>query len=823
MGHLNQIVETVKKRLLPISVSLCLCGVVAVPAAAQQPDVAPADAPIVEKVQITRNQFLSPETFLFYISTKAGDRYDEKRLKDDFRRVWETGFVDDLLLDVRDGQKGKVVTFVVVERPRVQIVDYRGSKALTTTTIEDELKKREAAIRLDSFYDINKAKRVEAVIRDMLAEKGRPFGTVKHETRSLGGASTQLSFVIEDGPKAKIREIDFVGNEVFSDGQLRGRMKKLKQAGFWNLSWLTGKTTYTEEKWSDPAEGDRRKLEDFYLDHGYVTAQIGEPRLVYTDEKTGKKPTKRVKVEIPVSEGAQYRVGDVKIEGMTVFKADAVLPMFKIRKGDVYKESRIKKAYDKLRDWYGAQGYFQWSARTDRKPNPETKTVDVALVMEEDKRYYVGKISFTGNSTTRDKVIRREVYLNEGDVFNTEALKLSIRRINQLGYFKPMEGAPELKQSELGADKLDVVFKVEEQNRNQFTFGGGVSGLEGTFINASFQTSNFLGQGETFQVSAQSGRRTKNYQIAITEPYLFDRPITAGIDLFSRRLTYEDYFNVVGYTQESTGAATVVGLPLGRFTRLYTNYSYEIINIEGLTDLFLEKDQDGDPLTPNPPRTDTPTTPIFDPFLFGEEGKRHESKFTPSFVHNTVDNPWTPRSGVKFTMTPQIAGGILGGTVNFFKPNIEFIGYLPHTRRTALGVRAEAAYVRPFGDTQDLPYYQRFFLGGETQIRGVNIRTVGPIDENQRALGGNKFVLFNAEYYFDIGGPLRAVLFFDAGQAFKEGQRIDLKQLRTSTGAEMRFIMPVLNVPFRLIYAINPNRDAFQPRSTFKFAVGTTF
>jgi outer membrane protein insertion porin family len=549
------------------------------------------------------------------------------------------------------------------------------------------------------------------------------------------------------------------------------------------------------------------------------------------DGKSGlfkKKPVKFIRMEIPVSEGDQYRIGEINFKGMTIFKEEGIRPLFKMKTGDTYKESRFTKTYDKLRDAYGAQGYFQWTVGTQRKPDPARKVVDVTINMEEDKRYYVGKILFTGNDSTRDKVIRREVYMNEGDVFNTEALKLSIRRINQLGYFKPMEGPPEIHPSEMGEDKLDVSFKVEEQNRNQFTFGGGVSGLEGTFLNASFSTANFLGQGETLQVSAQSGRRTKNYQIAITEPYLFDRPITAGFDVFSRKITYQSFQNVVGYSQSGTGASLVVGLRLGRsgFNRLFTNYSFEVIEIAGLSGNFLEKDQDGDLATPNPvpetPPNTNPATPLFDPFFFGEEGRRRESKFTPSFVHNTVDNPYTPRSGMKLSMTPQLAGGILGGTVNFLKPDVEFILYVPHTRRTALGIRAEGAMVIPYGSTEKLPLYQRFFLGGETQIRGVNIRTVGPIEEG-RALGGNKFVLFNAEYYFDIGGPLRALLFFDAGQAFLEGKKIDPRQFRTSTGVEMRFIMPVLNVPFRLIYAFNPNRDQFQKKSTFKFAVGTTF
>jgi outer membrane protein insertion porin family len=787
-----------------------LCA--AAPAGAQE--IAVEDMPIVESVDVQGSQFLQKDTLLFYVSTKPGERLDERRLKDDFRRLWDTGFLDDMRLDVLDGATGKTIVFTVKERKRIQIVDYRGSKALTTSNIEDKLKEKEAAIRLDSFYDPAKARRVEAIIREMLTEKGRPFATVKHDAKAVGGAGQQVSFIIDDGPKAKVREVEFTGNTVFDDGKLRGAVKSIKPAGFWNLSWLGGKSTYTEAKWTEPEKGDRARLQEFYLNRGYVTATIGEPKLTYTDGKSGlfkKKPVKWVKVEIPVTEGDQYRVGEIKFDGLKILREDYVKALLTMEPGEVYKEKQFKKAYEKLRDAYGSLGYFQWTVLTDRKPDPARKVVDVTVKMDEDKQYFVSRIRFTGNDTTRDKVIRREVYLNEGDVFNTEALKLSIRRINQLGYFKPMEQPPQIQPSDAGENKLDLVFKVEEQNRNQFTFGGGVSGLEGTFVNASFSTANFLGAGETFQISAQSGRRTKNYQISVTEPYLFDRPITAGIDLFDRRITYETFENVVGYKQASRGGSLLVGLPIGRFTRGFVNYAYEIIDIEGLDALLGD-----DPANPD-------DGPILDPLFFGEEGRRRESRLTPSIVHNTVDNPYTPRSGIKLQSTFQLAGGFLGGTVNYYRPEVEAVVYIPHLRRTALGMRAQAAYIQPYGDTTQLPYYQRFFLGGETQIRGFNIRSVGPLDANNRALGGNKYALFNAEYYVDIGGPLRFLFFFDGGQAFLEDEKIDIKKFRASTGAELRFIMPVLNVPFRLIYAFNPYRDSFQDKSTFKFAVGTTF
>lgn len=803
----------------------------AVPAAeAQVPGTEGEAVPVVERLEIVNNRYLQRETLLYYISTKPGDPFDERRLREDFKRLWDTGFLEDLQIEAVDGARGKVVRFRVTERKRIQIVDYRGSKELSTSTIEEALKKADAQIKIDTFYDPAKARKVEAIIREMLNQKGRPFGTVKHEAKTIGGAGQQLSFVIEDGPKAKVDEIVFEGNEVFSDATLRGRMKKIKEPGFFNLSWLGGKTTYTEDKWlggeEDP-RGDRGRIEDYYLNHGYVTARVGQPRITYTDKPgaSKKKPVKLMRLEIPITEGEQYRMGEMTIEGLTVLREDFVRGFFKMTPGDVYNDSKFKKAYEKLRDVYGSLGYFQWTGSTQRKPDPERKVVDVTVRMDEDKQYFVGRIEFTGNDSTRDKVIRREIYMNEGEVFNTEALKMSIKRVNQLGYFKQMEGAPDIRPSESADNKVDITFKVEEQNRNQFTFGGGVSGLEGTFINASFSTTNFLGAGETFQIYVQSGKRTKNYSLSVSEPYFLDRPITAGINVYRRKITYPPYYASVGFSQESTGTGLVTGFRVGKWSRAFLNYTYEVIKIDevdasefandpyynlGLGGLGLGYGFGG-----------------FDPTLFGDLGERKESRVTPNLVYDTVNNPWTPRSGMRHTATMVFAGGPLGGTVNYLRPNLEAILYLPVGRRMSLGMRAEAALIHPYGDTRVLPWYQRYFLGGETQVRGYDIRTIGPTNSQGRVLGGNKFGLFNAEYYFDVFGPLRALLFFDAGQAFLEGQPIRIEDFRVSTGAELRFIMPVLNVPFRLIYAVNPNRSEIEklyvPYTTFKFAVGTTF
>ncbi|HEY6555044.1 MAG TPA: outer membrane protein assembly factor BamA, partial [Vicinamibacteria bacterium] len=699
----------------------------------------------VAAIEIANAQFLQKDTLLFYVSTKPGDRYDERRLRDDFRRLWDTGFLDDLQLEARDGPSGKIVTFRVSERKRVQIVDYRGSKALTTSSIEEELKTRDLALKIDTFYDPARARRVEEAIKQMLDRKGRPFAKVKHDAKTIGGAGQQISFVVDDGPKVKVKTVTFDGNQAFSERALARRLKKVKASGFWNLSWLGDKTTYTEEKWTggeDDPRGEQGRLEDFYLNHGYVQVRVGTPRVSYVDGRSGlfkKKPVRWMTLDIPVTEGPQYRVGEVKFEGLTVVKEEFARPLFKVETGDVYDEGRLKKGFDKLRDLYGSVGYFQWTGAPRKTPDPERKVVDVVLAMEEDKRYYVGRITFTGNHSTRDKVIRREIYMNEGDVFNTEALKQSIRRVNQLGYFKPIEGAPELQPNGKHDDQIDVTFKVEEQNRNQFTFGGGVSGLEGAFLNASFQTANFLGAGDTFTLAVQTGSRTKNYQLGVLKPYFLDRPLTAGIDLFIRKITYLSQTNFVGYTQQDQGGSFSMGLPLGRFSRGSASYSYQVIDLVALDESALRnlgytsgttRDAAADVLAGifSPP-SDDGEEDAATRALFGPTGRRYESRITPSYVRNTVDNPYQPRSGTRLSASFQFVGGPLGGTVSYYRPSLEAVVYRPVKKRMALGLRADFGYIRPFGTTSEIPYYLRYFLGGETQIRGYDVRTVAPANE----------------------------------------------------------------------------------------------
>ena len=655
---------------------------------------------------------------------------------------------------------------------------------------EDELKKWDATLRIDSFYDPAKARKGEEIIRGMLSEKGRSFGTVKHEARNLGGAGVQVTFTIDDGPPAKVRTTSFEGNQAFSDGKLRGRMKKIKPVGFWNLSWLTGKTKFTAEKWTE----DQEKLREHYLNHGYATASVGQPTITYTDGKSGvfrKKPVKWVHLSIPVNEGDRYRVGDVRFEGLSVFKEEAIRPLFKLKAGDAYNDSKLRKAYDKLRDAYGAQGFFQWTGFTERKPDPERKVVDLVLHMEEDKRFYVGKIG--GQSPTRDKVIRRELHLTEGVVQHraAEAHDPAPQPARLSRCWRP--AATGAQPTGRGQDDVTFAGRAEP---HQFTLRS--VGAGGYLHHRVAPTANFR-RGET--ATGWPRRRTEpELPSAITEFYLFDRR-SPGLRRLPAPADLPLRWTSVGYGAEPGRVADQrygVSLPA------FASYS-----ARSSTSTTWSR------------RRSSPTTSP----EFSEPGRRVLAGRTPRAgpatpVRNTVDNPSSRATAVAD------AGPVRGrtGSVDYSRPTLEAVLYRPFGRRMAAGVRGHVGYVVGFGDTAEVPYYQRYFLGGETQIRGYNVRSVAPYDAKTKAsIGGDKFLLMNAEYYFDVLGPARLLLFFDAGQAYPAGQGFYWKTMRTSAGVELRFLMPVLNEPFRLIYALNPNRDFYQPAHAFKFAVGTTF
>ncbi|MEX2270178.1 MAG: outer membrane protein assembly factor BamA [Vicinamibacterales bacterium] len=791
---------------------------------------------------------VDPHTYLYYIETRPSVGSEGRwvpwstaiadSLRRDFNRLWATNFLDNIWIEVVDSKypNGVVAKDVIIhmeERQRVKIVDYQGSKRVDTSTIEDRLREENIIVRIDTFIDPPTIRRVAGLVRELYAEKGYQYAEVKPEVKTIAGGPklVHLTFHVTEGPRVKVRDVDFVGNTAISDRKLRGNMKENRPKGL--LSFITGAGIYQEAKFAEDAEA----VTEFYRERGHIAAQIGQPQIeIMEDSRDG--ATRWVRLRVPVDEGPRYRIGDITFEGNKLVADAGFAELFKLKPGDWYSHKRFIKGLEKAREIYGAGGYMEFNAyphfpgltadptapaqppapaadpaqaaapKPVEKPlPPNSAETDVVIRVEEGPQYYVNRITFVGNTTTRDSVIRRDLRILEANVFNTEGLKQSIRRINQLGYFKPLEGNDDVKVEKTpGTDnRVDVTLTVAEQNRNQLTFGAGISQFEGFFGQLSFQTANFLGRGETLSIALQQGSRAKNYQIAFTEPYLFDRPITAGVDLFVREIRYIGQF-----TQASRGGNTIWGFPLANFTRLYMGYSYEDTEVKDIDPLFT------DPVL------------LSRYLLLGEEGRRRISKISPSVVHNTVNNPIFASGGERYSASFDIAG--LGGDTSFWSTRLEGVQYVPLSRRVSLGFRLQGEYVRPYRGTEELPIFERLFLGGEYSVRGFDIRTISPRDENRFIIGGNKSLLFNGELLVHVAGPVRALLFYDAGQVQVQGNGLRLSDFRTSTGAEIRFFMPVLNVPFRLIFAYNPQREGIfdnqllpQKKFTFKFAVGSTF
>lgn len=805
--------------------AVSLCGQAVAPPAVLPP---PDTGPVVYLLSLCFSSqgnvsLIDPNTYLSYVSLRPSRpsqgvwvTYDDATvatIRRDFAALIATEFLDDLRIEADDyvfanGVIGKLVTYHLEERQRIKIVGYEGSKQLDRNKLEEELRERKADLKLDTFLNATSLRRVERAIRQQLAEKGFVDPTVTHTLTELpqGPKLVNVTFHIKDGPKLVIRDVQFIGNRAFRDDVLAGVMKDNRAQSL--VSVLNRRGPYKAERFAD----DAQKLEDHYRDHGYADARVGEPELRRLDDSLDG-TTRWIQLRVPVLEGPRYYVSQFELSGNKVIATDALRQLFKIKDGDVYQQNVIRDGLMKAREAYGAAGYMEFTGYPDLAPVPDLggrPSVQVTMRLEEGSQYLIHRINFTGNVTTQDRVIRRELALLEGGVFNTEALKYSIRRLNQLGYFKPIEGTDKdvtIDKSSVGEHLVDVSLRLEEQNRNQVTFGAGVSQYDGAFGNVAFTTANLLGRGESVTVSGQKGSRTSSYQVSFTDPTVFDRPILAGLNLYSNKVDYLTTANVVGYSQVREGSSLTIGRRLFRFTQVSASYAYEIVSIAASADFV------------NSLQTASERALLY----LGDRGRNTESRVTPTFEFNSVDNPFRPRSGMRFNVSLPVAGGPLGGTTNYMRPDVESVLYVPLSRRTAIGLRGNVGVIRRFGDTRTLPYYLRYFMGGEYQIRGVNLRTVGPTDRDGRATGGTKSVLFNAEYYLDMFGPVRLVLFHDAGQAYGERQAIDLSALRTSSGIEARFTIPVLNMPFRLIYAWNLYRDVFQPPHTFKFAVGTTF
>ncbi len=794
----------VRRRAAPalaaVAALLALAGLAA-PAAAQESDTARFEGQPVTAVEVHGLHNLSQETLLYYLDLAPGQELHSAALNARIKNLWERELIDDITVRYEPAEGGVKVVIDVKERPILRSVDYEGLKKLSRTDIQDKIVEERISVHEGAPLSRGELSRLEAAIEELYANKGYRFADVRYELQDAGANEVRAVFTVDEGDRVRISDIDFEGNTVFSDLRLRLAMRKTKESGL--ITRLLRKDIYNPGK----LEEDLEKVRELYEKKGYKNVVLGDPETDIVEH--GDK--RRMELTIPVEEGERFRFGEISIEGNKVYSDQALLRVFHNKPGGWLKKNQIDEGLESIKDLYSNTGYM--FARVEPEiVERDDNVADVIIHVSEGDQYRVGRIEFKGNSRTMDKVLRRELRVQEGYVMNVSALRNSVYKVNQLGYFKLDEDDPVQIDVDQDAKTVDLVFVGEEADRTELQFGGGWSEFEGFFGQFSIRTQNFLGRGESVQASFQSGVIQDYFDLGYFVPWFLDRPQTVGLQVFSRNLNY-DYFNnneQYQYTQQGVTAT------YGRSFRLFQSFSVGYTRAR-----YTERAVFVDPTTGDPTKISRPSI--------------DSSSLRPSWAYNSIDNSLEPTRGTRLAISSEYSGGVLGGADNYIKPEVGFTAYRPlggYPVRHVVGLNLEGGYLHPLsgGVTSSFRFYR---LGGERSIRGFNTLSIIPRDDNGNPfrdqfgyiIGGDKYLQANAEYQFLAGGPFRVVLFSDAGNTWGRGENVDLNSLYWTGGIELRILVPVFGAPLRFIYSFNlgPEPPAGQSFENFQFSIGTTF
>ncbi len=783
--------------------------------------------PKIIGIRVVGYQTVTPDTIAHYLGIKVGDPYDAAKIRSNFQTLWDVGLLENVAIEAETGPAGVTLVVTIEERPMISAVEFQGNKKLSVSQIKDRLKEAKAEVKGGAPLSLRDIAKVRAVIADYYTEQGFRSATVDFRIEDVSKTEKKVVFAIDEGDKIKIAAIRFTGNKALSAQKLRNAMKKTKVNTIWRL--LSDNTTYSQANY----EADVELVKATYQARGYKDIVVKDPVLdvfVTNPKAAPKKLKRRVRITIPVVEGERFYTGEIRIVKMDqsgqaqednspmVVARERMLKEFAdLKPGSVLNRELLIEALSHIENLYKSRGYIYWFADPAYKEVGDHR-VDVEVKIFEGDKFFLGRLEVTGNTVTRDKVVRREFALNEGDVMNMEAVKKSLQKLQQLGYFKIQE-EPEF-SVRAQEKKVDLVLKGNETSKNEIQFGAGYSALDGFFGQFSFQTRNFLGRGEILGAAAQIGKISKFYDVSYTVPWWMDRNQSIGASIYRRE---QDYLNI---TDKRTGGSIFYGKGLGLFDSITGLYSYEDILAN-----FPVRSATTPPGQPEPPTKFT-------------DVKGRTSSITPGYRYDSRNDPFDPNAGKRLSASVQVAGGILGGTNYFFKPVLAGSIYVPVRipRHSYLALNLEVAYVRAYGG-RDLPIFERFQIGGEQSVRGFRIGSILPLGPNNqvftddlgRILGGNKYWVFNAEYVFLQVGPAKLLAFGDVGNVYHESQNFNFEHLRTGVGMELRIFLPIFQAPLRFIYSFNlhpitpidqfgfPINNLKEKRSGFDFSIGRTF
>jgi outer membrane protein insertion porin family len=732
---------------------------------------------VVESVDIQGNRRLRDEDLLYYIKTRAGDVYDPAALERDLKELLSLNFFDKTATRVltEDGVKGGVnVIFEVKELPIIRDLQFKGAKALTESDILKEFREKRVGISKEAVFDPVKTVAAKRTLREMLASKGYPNAKVDVKTDEVSATSVAVTFDVDQGNRSRIVQIDFEGNQHFKDSELRDALQLVKETGL--ISRIKSQDILDLRKLQYDLQ---KNVRAYMFSKGYFQARIGEPEVVGLGYKrtgppligsfplpviTSKDDT--LKIKVPVTEGKIFRVGELKVEGNSIFSEQQILGYVGLKKGEIADGKRLQDAvYEDLKKVYGSQGFVQYNAEfnPDFKDNPaklDEGIVDITITIDEGKQFTLRRLEFSGNTFTRDKVMRREFLLNEGDIYNQNYLEISVARLNQTQYFDPIDKDQDvtIRTDEEKGD-VDLEVKVKEKGRQQISFNGGLSGIGGSFFGLEYSTNNLAGRGEVLSFNVGAGNRQQSIQFSYQEPYYHDRPVSVGFSLFASRYRFfgegtfltqntdvlNSLFDPLGsirtdesnlFTQTTLGGNIFATAPLSEFffkKRRFTQFSRI-----GLTyQLSATSIQD--------PAVNASADPAARIPVIYRQPNIITSQITGSFVYDTrkpAKNGIDTIGGKQLSLSLGLAG--LGGAVRTYQPSLSYSQFIPIRKKRSkdpeiLAFRLQTGTIQSWSVTSKIrnansigfiggvPAYSRYFLGSENDIRGYDSRSIGPV------------------------------------------------------------------------------------------------
>src|SRR5213592_4512730 len=730
-------------------------------------------------VQYTGPGTVSKERILAHMRTRVGQPYSDQVVEQDVEALYKTGAILNVRIFAEPEGDGVKVTVAVQTRSIVREIVIDGAERIKAKKLRKEIK-----LRLNQ--PINEQQLEEARQKIIEIYQAHGFTDISAQFRvdpiDENRGTARVVFTVNEGAKGAVSQIRFEGNTHFSDWRLRKEMKTKRKT---IVSFIDKSGRLDEAQ----LQQDMDKIREFYQDHGFIDVGI-------KDVRRERNTKGALTITIVIAEGPQYHVGKVTVSGEKVAKEESIRALLKMKEGSVYSPKQLHDDAKAVSDAYGSGGYVDLGITPESTPAGPA-LVDVHYKSEEGERSFVNRVTIAGNTRTKDKVIRREVLVAPGDVFNTVRADLTKKRLENLGYFSKVETYPE--ETDVPGRK-DLTILVQEKRTGSFSFGAGFSTIDQLVGFAELTQGNFdlfnwptfTGGGQKFRLRVQYGTLRKDFLLNVTEPYFLDRRLSLSGQLF---YTEADYLSVE-YNQRNYGFTIDLRKPITSL--IYVSLGYQLQDID-----------------------------IFDvssgasAFIKSQEGSFTESKIISSVVFDRRDNALLTRTGQRITLAPFVAGGFLGGNTQIYGWDLEGSQYFRLKWDTILLINGEIATVDNWGNGSGVPIFERLYLGGANNLRGFPYREVGPQDVTGEPIGGLSMARATVEWTFPIIEKARGAIFYDTGFVNSDAWSFGFKHIASDVGVGIRLNLPI--GPLRLDYGYPLQRDGYNGGGHFNFSVGYQF